>query len=416
MSYRGLWKMKSVKRKQKPAKTILNKYVSVDRDQVRRFVKVDYPVYCLPVEITERTSEPYEEIERNMERLLHQTDIDDRVSLFRTMGIDEFKQLSNNTLEYLMSINHIDEQNGKLRLTPLGEESLMKGDKLKIERSARLIYFDALSLQPLPEKYYNPRETVFLSPLDWEDFKGANVLDIWEDLPQDMIRGLLRYDGEDRLKYNIPQEMIDIKIDEGVLDYKQTEILSKGIIYFVPIYIAIIDTINGFVDKVRSHEMLDFAVYNVASGKRDDFFEELIKKNYDKIWYVFSSLYVSDDLLAKTEEVRLWGASLSQKISSSNLALESDQNLALEVLMHDVDGWIEADDKEPLYDLAYNNLIPISGQEHSGRLIRLYCTDEVRRRAIDYLLSQKREALRNQDKSEAYIENYLRQLEQIMLK
>ncbi|HHY81477.1 MAG TPA: hypothetical protein GX505_02230 [Clostridiales bacterium] len=404
------------KTKQKPDFIILNKYVTAERDLIRRFVKIDYPIYSLPVEFTERTSEPYEEIEKNIEKLLYYTDIDGRDSLFRTMGIDNFRQLSNHTLEYLISINHIDENNGRLSLTPLGKESLEQGTKQKVEKSARVIYFDALSLEPLPQKYYKPSEAAFLSPVDKDDFRRANIVDIWEDLPRGSIRKLLEYDGEKRLKYNIPQEMIDVKVDEKVLNYDISEIVSKGIINYIPLYAVIIDTKDGFEKKMRSSAKVEFEIYNGVSGMRDDFFEGLIKKNYDKMWYIFSALFDSYNPLTDTDGVWLWGGKLSEKASMSCFEIDNDQNLVLKIDMDNVVRWIANNDKDPLMDLAYNNLIPLSDRNQHGRMMKLVFTYDVRRKAIDYLLDQKREALKDQDLSQAYIDKQIKELEDSFLK
>ena len=106
-----------------PPQIVLNRNKGVWHDLIRRFVKVDYPIYCFPVEIAERSSEPYEEIERNMELLLEYTEIDNREKLYTTMGIKDMWHLGDNVVDYLRSIGHLAEDNkGRLCLlyTSLG--------------------------------------------------------------------------------------------------------------------------------------------------------------------------------------------------------------------------------------------------------------------------------------------------------
>ncbi len=390
---------------------MLNKNLSVSTSLIRRFVRIDYPVYGVPVEITERTSETYEEIERSMADLLYRTEIQSRIGLFTTLGIAEYTDLSNNVLDYLISIGHIDEAGESLKITQLGIESLIANRKIKVERSARLIYFDALSLRPLPASFYDPTESMFLSPVDnpcWH----ANMVDFWEELPLSHIQDLLNLNGQERLEYNIPQEMIDVAITTEAFGDSYEAAMEKGIIHFVPLYLAVFDEIDSFHAKFGRPDIgkLNIQTFRAVSGTRDTFFEGLVKRHLPRLTGIFSPLFAP--FAALDNELKFWNGDCREHLHNSKWELMQDGNFLLTIGGQDVDAWIQSGANKPLRDLAENAIIIPNDPKQRGRYIRLTASGQVIGKAISAVLEITREKMLEQEKSLPFIKRELMKMKQ----
>lgn len=385
----------------------INRVLEKKKDRVKRIERLDYPVYCLPVEVTERTSEPYEEIEKNMEKILLLTEVDSRDALLKTMGLEAFKNVGYNTIDYLMSINHIDEKNQKLFITQLGKESIYKNEKIKLEKSARLIYFDALSMSPLPSKLYNRNESMFISPEDQEEFWKLNVIDIWEDFPLSKMQELMEISGEERMEYNIPQEAIDIRLEDKILKYSREQILSKGIIMFFPLIIVLYDNVN----EINSNTL---KVYNGVSGSEESFFSNLIKINYGRIYPVIAPLLESFNVI-KDMEAYVWGEKVEDTslIKASNITLDQDGNAVYKVDEFDAKKWISEDNFKVIKDAFYKNIVCFSDRNHHGRLMKLIVSSKACDMFKGYMIERLKDKLKKQDKSDEYIK---RQIEKMLEK
>lgn len=395
-----------------PPQIVLNRNKGVWHDLIRRFVKVDYPIYCFPVEIAERSSEPYEEIERNMELLLEYTEIDNREKLYTTMGIKDMRHLGDNVVDYLRSIGHLAEDNkGRLSLSPLGQDSIRAGEKYKIERSARRLYFDALSLEPLPARYYKGREAAFISLPEERGFRHLNLIDAWEDFSPNKLKSLLRLKGYERHYYNLPQEMLDIKIDKNIFDLSEEEIVSAGVIVYLPLYLQILEDKQRFVHQMESRAIGEFVVYNAYSGRQDDFFLGVIKKNMPRLTYLSAPLFDSLSANFIEEEVDPWRRSTGESIDKRQIRQDDDGNFILPVGWPNVEGWIRDGQEAPLRDVAYNNILPISDLGHRGRVLRLVFSAAVHAKAVKYFINKRVRQLKEQDSSQEFIEREIEKME-----
>lgn len=390
--------------KVKPPWIILNQNkLQINTALIRRLVRVDYPVYRFPVEITERSSEPYQEIEKNMELIIDYTDIKNRKELFETMGIGDLDILGNNVIDYLMSIGHIEE-NGSLKLTALGKESLKNNNKIKQERSARVIYFDALSLEPLPHYFYKAKGSKFLTPKNEGDFFFSNVIDVWDDFAIQKLHRLLEYDGEKRFERNLPQEMIDIDLSNEVRE--KYEEIGQGYVWYLPLYILVLDTVTDFKKKMMKKAIykLNFKIINAVNGQEAPFFENLFRENFKETKCILQPLIEDYNPLQEADRVSMWKQKLSDIESLNKYIFTEDQNLLLNVSDERVITWIDNDKRRALLDIAYDNLVTIDNDRaHHGRIARLKTSEAIEEKAIGYLLKKEEERLKKQDKSEEYI-------------
>ena len=386
-----------------PLRSILNND-ELDKNLIRRFARIDYPVYCIPMEITERNSELYEELEFSMEKILSHTECSSK-KLFETMGITTLNNSMENILEYLMSIGHVEEKHGKLMLTELGQKSLKENHKIKIDRNIRLIYFDALSSMPIPEKYYKKSKAIFINPLVIKEYGNSNFIDSWNDFNYDNLKKLLKMNGEERLKYNLPYEMTDIKVSDYILNLSKDEILSKEIIMYMPLYIFIYEDIDIFCQKIRMKNMvpdLNFIIYNAASGRRDIYFEEQFKSNFNDIFYKFipfiQSFNAKDD-----KQTDIWQQKFSESeiFNNFNISILDDENLVLKIEIKDVEQLIKDNNMQAIMDIANNNLIPVDDAKHHGRIVRLEADDNCVEMAVKYLLDKEGKHLKEHNLFEA---------------
>ena len=386
-----------------PLRSILNNN-ELDKNLIRRFARIDYPVYCIPMEITERNSEPYEESEISMEKILSHTECSKK-KLFEAMSITTLNNSVENILEYLMSIGHVEEKHGKLILTELGQKSLKENYKIKIDRNVRLIYFDAFTSMPIPKKYYKKSEAIYINPLVFKDYGNSNFIDSWNDFNYDNLKKILKLNGEERLKYNLPYEMTDIKVSNYILNLSKDEILSKELIMYIPLYIFIYEDTDIFCQKIRMKNMvpdLNFIIYNAASGRIDSYFEEQLKSNFNDIFYkiipFIQSFNAKDD-----KQTGIWQQKFSESeiFNNLNISILDDENLALKIETKDIEQLIKDNNMQAIMDIANNNLILVDDAKHHGRIVRLEADENCVELAVKYLHDKEGEQVKEHNLFEA---------------
>ncbi len=392
-----------------PLNRFLNRHIRVDKANVRRIVRMDYPVYSLPVQITERTTEPYYEIERNMERLLALSHIQTRDQLFQIMGISDFEEVCTPTLDYLISIAHVREEDGRLSLTDLARESLDMNYKIKTDRSMRVLYFEALSMTPLPIEFYNDAGNSFVTPIDWS--RDITVIDEWDDFAEQRLGDLLKLSGEERVKYNIPQEAIAVELPDDVKELFGPEITSQpdmgeGVILFVPLYFVMAEPVDEFLPKLRTGDItsVSHVIYHAVTGKRSEFFENLFRRNMMRL-ASFLQWLLSDESVDPAS-VKLWSRAAPLDVIG-RFTSQDDYNLLFHLSAEGADTLMEEGYLRPLWDIAYSSVLTLSTSKPLGRVVRIDTPDTVRSKVIDHLLNRRAQEYREQDKSELYIQKQL---------
>jgi len=266
---------------------VLNKIE--DKNRICRFINVDYPVLAEPFNVTERFyDEDFHIIEYYMDRLVCETTVANKDELLSLLGLGSNRNASEVFYRDLIVSGHIRETEYGLKPTELAFKSVELGKKVTIQATKRVFYFDAINLMPLPVDFYK-------NPYRIRDAENARqmgysyILSIWKNPDQFMLKNnIKRMGGEERLKYNIPQELVD-------LDFDFTEFEdSADNIKFTPFYLAV------FQDA-------SFRTYDAVTEKEETFFKEILIKNTS----ILKELYTAMGLFSNYESMNKNNMTLS---------------------------------------------------------------------------------------------------------
>jgi hypothetical protein len=130
------------------------------------------PVWCVEVTATVTHAEPYELIDRFLERGIAAGGLDTIADLARFFSLDE--ALVERAVRFLTRIQHVTTgSDGRLVLTRLGHDSVRDGRRYTIEQEdRRKLYFDAFDSRPLTRPYYDPSVVTLLTPQEVQDLKS----------------------------------------------------------------------------------------------------------------------------------------------------------------------------------------------------------------------------------------------------
>lgn len=357
-----------------------------------RFFRLDYPIYHLPVRIMERMSEPYESLEWFMMRFLYEGNVETEEELSHRLGISQQSSIFQETLLHLRSIGHLVGEEGQLSVTPLGAESCEKREKMYEAETRRMLYFDALSLEPLPRDFYEDSSFQIVDIEDREILHDSYVFDLWSGMADDHINRLLQLDGNERFKRNLPQEMESIQILYDQLA-NDDEYSQEGHILFCPLYVGILE----------DSETVE--VYQAIDGKRSPFFEHLLRKNLVTLKEIIS-FDSTDDFVEDLSQFETANILLSDWLDVDSLLVSSEGKMTYVIYEEDVDRW--EGNKEIMNriirHLPYTNDIPISHDQWKGYCIRLTIFNEaVFDRLWKLIKEQNTNYYKNQEYSDTYI-------------
>ncbi|NMA64655.1 MAG: hypothetical protein GX957_00230 [Clostridiaceae bacterium] len=254
---------------------VLNKIE--DKNNICRFITVDYPVLAEPFNVTERFyDEDFHIIEYYMDKLVCETTVENKDELLSLLGLSSNKNASEVFYTNLLISGHIKETEFGLKPTELAKKSIEIGKKVTIQATKRKFYFDAINLMPLPSEYYK-------NPYRIRDVENARqmgysyILSTWNNPDQFLLKNnIKKMVGEERLKYNIPQELIDLDFD-----YEEFESSDENI-KFTPFYIAV------FLDG-------SFRTYDAVTEKEDTFFREILANNQSILKELYTAMGLEKD-------------------------------------------------------------------------------------------------------------------------
>jgi hypothetical protein len=127
-----------------------------------RIFAILLPVWCVEVKAKVTDGEPYELIDRYLERGIAEAGLDTVASLAGFFGLDEI--LVDRALRFLGAIGHVTQSDGRLGLTELGYRSVRDQVRYVVTRQdRRKMYFDAFGSRPLTRPYYDARTVTLLS-------------------------------------------------------------------------------------------------------------------------------------------------------------------------------------------------------------------------------------------------------------
>ncbi|UMZ73027.1 hypothetical protein [Natranaerofaba carboxydovora] len=403
----------------------LNSRIDVNKEDIRRFLQVYYPIYSLPIAFTERSSEPYEELEKNISRLLEKTELKKREEVYEILGISHAKEIGDKVVDYLISISHIEETEDGLYLKDLGRSSLEENYKIKEEHSERLMYFDALSLKPLPSKYYKSKNIELLSSGKVQSLKKANIIDSWRDFSQKELQKILDYKKEERRDHNIPGETVNLRLSEKLFEKALDKTsIPKGVIYYLPLYLVAAEDKETFKLNFRAKDYasLNIYAYNGTSGKKCEFFTSCIRENSQQLEYILKPLLENFDPLVD-ENLKIWGKQLAEFYDEELLNQEDwlkekkigvnnfDNNPELNIDEDDVAKLIETNNDRAIKDIAHQNIIPLKDRNYHGLFVKLKETDKAKERAINHVLREKENSLVAKSYSQQKIDDEVEKLE-----
>jgi hypothetical protein len=120
------------------------------------------PVWCAEVRATVTEGQPYELIDRFIERGVADGGLGSAEELASFLALDP--ALVRQALAFLTAIDHVTEQDGRIALTELGRRSVRDGTRYTVTRDdRRRLYFDGFQSRPLTAAHYTSATVTLLS-------------------------------------------------------------------------------------------------------------------------------------------------------------------------------------------------------------------------------------------------------------
>lgn len=186
------------------------------------------PIWCVEVKATVTEGEPYELIDRYLERGIADAGLDTAAELARFFTLNG--TLVDRALRFLIAIDHVTESGGRLTLTELGHRSVRDQVRYVVTREdRRKMYFDAFGSRPLTRPYYESRTVTLLSgdalqtALNRSDGPRFQILCSMRGFRQEALTELARNPNRDH--FNLPE-----RIDEP-------NILGAPECVYLPLYL-----------------------------------------------------------------------------------------------------------------------------------------------------------------------------------
>jgi len=237
---------------------ILKKQVNID--EISRFLMVEYPVLLQQFNMREKYYEDdFHIIEYYMDKLVCETTIADKEELIEILGLETNREIAEVFYKNLLTCNHIVEGKHSLHATEWARNSVKCGKKQIEKTSKRKMYFDAINCRPLPEEFY--KNSYRIRGFSEISNYASYFINTWSDPNQfELQNAVLNLKGEERIRYNVPQELIDIDFD-----YDEYEKASEHV-QFTPFYIAI------FKDG-------SFKTFDAVTYQEETFFRSILENN-----------------------------------------------------------------------------------------------------------------------------------------
>lgn len=210
----------------------------------RRLFRVLYPIRIIEVHGKQRIATDMEEIQRYIERAIHEAGLTTSEELQAFLGLDA--QFVDKFLLFLTQIGHLTTMDNKLALTLLGLDSLEAGVCYQEYETNFMLYFDALGNQPLSQEHFRVKVYESIS-----DNMGFWIFPpIFHSWDPNSIAKLQKQ--SDKSRY-------------GLLDEVVTVISSReDKIVYMPVYI-----VERAIDVPLGSNLPLYLVFNTVKGYRD---------------------------------------------------------------------------------------------------------------------------------------------------
>ncbi|MEU2283401.1 hypothetical protein ABZ614_15995 [Streptomyces sp. NPDC013178] len=161
------------------------------------------PVWCAEVRATVTEGQPYELIDRFVERGIAEGGLGSAAELASFLALDPV--LVRQALAFLTAIGHVTEVGGRVELTELGHRSTRDGTRYTVTRDdRRRLYFDGFQSRPLTAAHYTSATVTFV-PSDGTErrHRGAPVPRLMPRVFRpEAVAELARH--PDRERFNLP--------------------------------------------------------------------------------------------------------------------------------------------------------------------------------------------------------------------
>ncbi len=216
-----------------------------------RIFAIMLPISKVEIKATVTEGEPYELIDRYLERGIADAGLDTTADLARFFALDEI--IVDRALRFLTTIGHVNKTGGRLALTELGHRSVREQVRYVVTREdRRKLYFDAFGSRPLTRPYYDTRQVTMLSPAELQTVLTRRDGPRFHTLHSTHVfhpEALAKLAGNpERDHYNLPE-----RIDEP-------KILGTPERVYLPLYL---------IRAIHQHGRAQYFAYTQADGEAD---------------------------------------------------------------------------------------------------------------------------------------------------
>src|SRR5581483_8853972 len=241
-----------------PQRVIEDAQKEPDLAPVRLFALL-FPLWRVELGGTFREQKPYALLEEYFERGIFEGQLHTTEELSTFFGIDS--RLVARVLDFLQTIEHVQYEQGRWFLRPLGQESLREGQKFIAKKNRQEFYFEAFGCQPLTREHYDKIQVY--TEQESEELVGAyershrgyrcERLYSFHSWNAAAIDTLAR--RSDRDQYNLRKEITRVHQ------------VSQPELVYLPVYL---------IEARKRNNERTYLAYSRIRGRRDRFFEQIV--------------------------------------------------------------------------------------------------------------------------------------------
>lgn len=230
-----------------------------------RLFALFFPLWRVELGGTFREQKPYALLEEYFERGIFEGQLQTTQELSAFFGIDS--RLVAKVLDFLQTIEHVQYEQERWFLRPLGQESLREGQKYIPKKNRQEFYFEAFQCRPLTREHYDQMQI-------YTEYEAEELVTLYERSRRgyrcERLFSFHSWNVEaiddlahrpDRDHYNLRKEIT------GVHQVGQSELV------YLPMYL---------IEARKSNNQRVYLAYSRIRGRRDRFFEYIIN-NYPEI-------------------------------------------------------------------------------------------------------------------------------------
>jgi hypothetical protein len=243
-----------------PEERALEDAAYVRRAVPTRIFAILLPVWRVAIRATVTEGEPYELIDRYLERGIATADLGTPAELAGFFGLDVL--VVERALRFLDAIGHLASRDGRLALTELGQRSIRDNVRYVVTRQdRRTLYFDAFGSRPLTAPYYDTRTVTMLSASEAGD---PSVTGEWPRFR--MLCSMRGFRAEALTELASNPRRADFNLPERI---DQPEVLGAAECVFLPMYL---------VRAVQQGSRVRLFAYTQAASEADPDMTELCER------------------------------------------------------------------------------------------------------------------------------------------